>query len=92
MRRTRSQSPIGPTEHDPVHVNLRQLAAQTLLQAVRDAKGHRPRLRDAALGWLNSDDGRAMATALGLRWGQAEEPITVESLPSRARHTYFRGD
>lgn len=82
----------GHTRPDPVAQNLRFLAMQLLLQAVRDAKfGERPWDRESALQWLNTPEARGIAGALGLRWGRSRTILTENDLPERVRGTYFRG-
>lgn len=67
------------------------LAIQTLVQAVRDARGRCPREAGDALAWLNSEDGRELAEALGMtRWAKKRQ-ITRDDLPTRVRNTYFGG-
>lgn len=78
-------------EADPLESNVRRLASQLLVQAVRDAKGRQPQLQEAALRWLNSEDGRGLAAAFGLSWARRGIKITTETLPGRTRNTYFPG-
>lgn len=84
---------VGRVRPDPVALNLRILAMQLLLQAVRDAKwGATHWQREDALRWLNTDDARSIAGAFNLRLGRSGQPLTADDLPSRVRGTYFRGD
>lgn len=89
----RGEPLTGRVRPDPVAINLRILAMQLLLQAVRDAKYSRhPWEREDALRWLNTDEAREIAVAFSLRWGRRGQPITEQDLPARVRGTYFRGD
>lgn len=89
----RGEPLTGRARPDPVALNLRFLAMQLLLQAVRDARwGETPWVREEAMHWLNTPEGRGIVNAFGLRWGQRDQPITEQDLPERLRGTYFRGD
>lgn len=89
----RGEPLTGGPAPDPIALNMRVLAMQLLLQAVRDAKyAKEPFEREAALSWLNAPEGRGIASALNLRWGSRNQPITEQDLPVRVRGTYFRGD
>jgi hypothetical protein len=88
----RGEPLTGRARPDPVAINLRTLATQLLLQAVRDARcGETPWVRDEALQWLNSPEARAIARAFNLRWGRNNQPLTAADLPTRVRGTYFHG-
>lgn len=90
QRPPRATAVVGPSGDQFVH-NIRQLAIQLLVQAVRDVKGREPHLQQAALRWLNSDDARELALALGLRWAASGKKITADALAPARRNTYFRG-
>lgn len=90
QRPPRATAVVGPSGDQFVD-NIRQLAIQLLVQAVRDVKGRQPQLKDSALRWLNSAEGRDLALALGLRWAASGKEITVDALTPQRRNTYFRG-
>ena len=89
----RGEPLTGRVRADPVAINLRILAMQLLLQAVRDARSTRSRRKkSAALLWLNTPEARGSAEAFNLQFGRRGQPITEQDLPARVRGTYFRGD
>ena len=90
QRPPRAEAVVRPGG-DHFFENIRQLAIQLLVQAVRDAKGRQPQLQEAALRWLNSDEGREIAVALGLRWAASGKEITADCLHGQRRNSYFRG-
>lgn len=90
--RHRGQSVTGRSSQHPVAINLRALAVHVLVRAAKDAMSSDPWERALALEWLNSDDGRAMARDLGLRWPGTKRILTTEDLSVPARYTYFEGD
>lgn len=76
----------GPS---PEARGLRILITHILIRAAKDATGRDPREQDEALDWLNSEEGRDIAQALGVHW---TGDITAEDLRTRERYVYFRGD
>lgn len=86
--RHRGQVIIGRQGPHPIDVCLRALAAYVLVRATKDATSSDPREQADALAWLNSDEGRAMARALGVFWKQ---PLTAVDLQRRERNVYMRG-
>ncbi len=82
----------GVCSPHPIAVNLRALAIHVLVRAAKDATGDDPWQRTLALEWLNSDEGRSMAQALGLYWPSTKRTLTTEDLRVPARYTYFEGD
>lgn len=90
--RHRAQPIIGASAPHPVAQGLRALAVHVLVRAAKDATSSDPWERALALEWLNSDDGRAMAQALGLHWPASARPLTTSDLRVPARYTYFEGD
>lgn len=91
IQRTPRTAPMVGPGGDHFVENIRQLAIQLLVQAVRDVKGRQPQLQEAALRWLNSDEGREIAVALGLRWAASGKEITADCLRGQRRNSYFRG-
>lgn len=90
QRPPRAAAVVGPSG-DHFFRNIRLLAIQLLVQAVRDVKGTEPQLQQAALRWLNSEEAREIALALGLRWAASGKEITANALAPQRRNTYFRG-
>ena len=82
---------VGRSGPDEVSLCLRLLAAHCLWQAVRDARCRQPRVKRAALEWLDSPVGREIAASFGLRWAHARHRITEADLPSRIKRTYTWG-
>ena len=89
--RHRGQPLTGHSGPEPVAMNLRALAVHVLVRAAKDATSSDPWDRELALEWLNSEEGRAMAEALGLRWPALDRELTTEDLRVPARYTYFEG-
>lgn len=90
--RHRGQPLTGVSSPHPIDLCLRALAACVLARAASDATNRRdPWLQEAALNWLNSDEGREMARAFGLRWPSRREPLTVADLQAMKRNIYMRG-
>lgn len=90
QRPPRAAAVVGQSG-DHFVANIRQLAIQLLVQAVRDVKGRQPHLKESALRWLNSVEGRELALALGLRWAASGKELTADVLAPQSRNTYFRG-
>lgn len=86
--RHRGQPLTGHSDPEPITINLRALAIHILVRAARDATGNDPYERAHALRWLNSEEGRGVAQALGVCLGPE---LTVGDLNTRERNTYFRG-
>lgn len=83
----RGQPLTGHSGPEPITINLRTLAIHILVRAARDATGNDPYERIHALRWLNSEEGRGVAHAVGVRLGQ----LTVDDLRTRTRNVYFQG-
>lgn len=94
------RNPIRATpltgHHVPDLTGPRLLGIFVVAQAIRDVTGpsrvagtHR---RDHALYWLNSQEGRGIAGALGLPWADKPAPITVEDLPPARQVKMFWGN
>lgn len=87
--RHRGQQPdVGHGGPEPTAHVWRTLAVHVLVLAARDAVSQHPLEQADALAWLNSDEGRAMARALGVFWRQ---PLTPVDLQEVKRNAYFRG-
>lgn len=88
----RGRSITGHAEVHPAAQGLRALAASVLARAACDVAGRDPWLSEDALGWLNSEEGRAIAAAFGLLWPAKRRQITADDLRARQRNIYMRGD
>jgi hypothetical protein len=89
--RHRGSPLIGHSGPHPIALGLRALAAHVLAMAAHDVLGSDPRLRDDALIWLNSDEGRAMARAFHLAWAERDRRLSLADLHAK-RNFYFQGD
>lgn len=74
---------------DPITINLRILATQVVMQALRDARSDDEYERNHALCWLNRPEGRGLAATFGFSWAD-EATITADKLPTKL--PYYRGD